>query len=118
MGGTFATAWPSGTQVLECNLYLTGLRYPTHYTRGQAMNQLGLPPAWIDALKDYLSARFKGAEQSVEEQQALLKQLAEKCNGIKGNKQVMARRRIQVGGETSVETYPGAGGFFGGVILP
>jgi hypothetical protein len=119
MGGTFATAWPAGTPVFECNLYLTGLRYPTHYTRGQATNQLGLPPAWIDALKDYLSSRFKGAEQNVEEQQALLKQLAEKCNGIKGNRQVMARRRIQAGGEGNVEIAGGGvGGFFGGVIIP
>jgi hypothetical protein len=118
MGGTFATAWPIGTQVLECNLYLTGLRYPTHYTKGQSANQLGLPPAWVDALKDYLSSRFKGAEQDVEGQQALLKQVQEKCNGIKGNRQVMARRRIQVGGETGVETVQGTGGFFGSVILP
>lgn len=118
MGGTFATAWPSGTQVLECNLYLTGLRYPTHYTRGQANNQLGLPPAWIDALKDYLASRFKGAEQSVEEQQALLKQMENKCLSIKGNRSVMNPRRIQVGGVSSVETCEGLGGFFGGVILP
>ena len=118
MGGTFATAWPSGTQVLECNLYLTGLRYPTHYTRGQANNQLGLPPAWIDALKDYLASRFKGAEQSVEEQQALLKQMENKCLSIKGNRSVMNPRRIQVGGVSGVETCEGLGGFFGGVILP
>lgn len=118
MGGTFATAWPAGTQVLECNLYLTGLRYPTHYTMGQSANQLGLPPAWIDVLKDYLSARFKGAEQSTEEQAALLKQVSEKCTQIKGNRQVMARRRVQVGGVTGPEVCEGLGGFFGGVILP
>lgn len=119
MGGTFATAWPSGTQILECNLYLTGLRYPTHYTRGQANNQLGLPPAWIDVLKDYLSSRFKGAEQSVEEQQALLKQVEQKCQSIKGNRQVMMRRQVQVGGSSGVEVAGGGvGGFFGGVILP
>jgi hypothetical protein len=118
MGGTFATAWPVGTPVLECNLYLTGLRYPTHYTRGQATNQLGLPPAWIDALKDYLSSRFKGAEQDTEGQAALLKQVEQKGNSIKGNRQVMGPRRVQAGGVTGVETVEGLGGFFGGVILP
>lgn len=118
MGGTFATTWPSGTPILECNLYLTGLRYPTHYTRGQAANQLGLPPAWIDALKDYLAARFKGAEQDVEGQQALLKQVEAKCNGIKGAREVMTPRQVQVGGNSGVETVAGLGGFFGGVILP
>ena len=66
------------------------------------MNQLGLPPAWIDALKDYLASRFHGAEQDIEAQQALLKQLAEKCNGIKGNRSVMNPRRIQAGGASGV----------------
>ena len=118
MGGTFATAWPAGTPVLECNLYLTGLRYPTHYTRGQSGNQLGLPPAWIDVLKDYLSARYKGAEQDIEGAQALLKQVEAKCNGIKGAREVMSPRQVQVGGSSGVQTVAGAGGFFGGVILP
>lgn len=118
MGGTFATAWPAGTSVLECNLYLTGLRYPTHYMRGQANNQLGLPPTWIDALKDYLASRYKGAEQDVEGQQALLKQMEQKCQLIKGNRQVMGPRRIQAGGATGVETVQGTGGYFGSVILP
>jgi hypothetical protein len=118
MGGTFATAWPAGTQVLECNLYLTGLRYPTHYIRGQANAQLGLPPGWIDALKDCLEARFRGAEQDLEGQQALLKQVEAKCNGIKGAREVMSPRQVQVGGSSGVQTVSGAGGFFGGVILP
>ena len=118
MGGTFATAWPAGTPVSECNLYLTGLRYPTHYTRGQATNQLGLPPAWIDALKDCLAARFKGAEQDLEGQAALLKQVQEKCLSIKGDHEVMSPRQVQVGGQSGVETVGGLGGYFGGVILP
>jgi hypothetical protein len=118
MGGTFATAWPAGTSVLECNLYLTGLRYPTHYARGQATTQLGLPPSWIDVLKDCLSARFKGAEQDLEGQGALLKQVEAKCNGIKGAKEVMSPRQVQVGGNSGVQTVSGLGGFFGGVILP
>lgn len=119
MGGTVAQAWPVGTPLSECNLYLTGLRYPTHYLRGQANNQLGLPPAWIDVLKDYLAARFKGAEQNIEEQQALLKQVEAKCNSIKGNRQMMGRRQVQVGGASGVEIAGGGvGGMFGGVILP
>jgi hypothetical protein len=118
MGGTFATAWPAGTSIRECNLYLTGLRYPTHYTQGQANNQLGLPPAWIDVLKDCLEARFRGAEQDIEAQSALLKQVEMKCNGIKGAREVMSPRQVQVGGSSGVQTISGAGGFFGGVILP
>ena len=118
MGGTFATAWPAGTPVLECNLYLTGLRYPTHYTRGQANNQVGLPPAWIDVLKDCLSARYKGAEQDLEGQSALIKQVEAKCNGIKGAKEVMSPRQVQVVRNKKIETVAGLGGYFGGVILP
>jgi hypothetical protein len=118
MGGTTAKAWPSGTPVSEANIYLSGLRYPLHYSRGQSTNQLNLPPAWIDALKDYLSSRFKGAEQDVEGQQALLKQVEAKCNSIKGNREVMSPRRVQAGGVTGPETVEGLGGYFGGVILP
>jgi hypothetical protein len=118
MGGTIAQAWPSGTPVLEANIYLSGLRYPLHYTRGQANAQLNLPPAWIDVLKDYLSARFKLAEQDVEGSQALLKQVEQKCNSIKGNREVMSPRQVQVGGSSGVETVAGTGGYFGSVILP
>lgn len=118
MGGTIAQAWPSGTAISEANIYFSGIRYPIHYTRGQAANQLNLPPAWIDALRDYLSARFKQAEQDVQGAAALLKQFEQKCMGIKGNREVMAPRQIQVGSNGGVQTVAGAGGFFGGVILP
>jgi len=118
MGGTVAQAWPSGTPVLEANIYLSGLRYPLHYSRGQSTTQLNLPPAWIDALRDYLSARFKQAEQDVEGAQAVLKQFEQKCQAIKGNREVMSPRQVQVGGSTGPEICSGAGGYFGGVILP
>jgi hypothetical protein len=118
MGGTIAQAWPSNTSVMEANIYFSGIRYPLHYSRGQANNQLQLPPAWIDALKDYLSSRFHGAEQDLEGQQALLKQFEQKCNAIRGNREVMSPRQVQVGGGSGVETVSGLGGYFGGVILP
>ena len=118
MGGTIAQAWPNGTPISEANIYLSGIRYPIHYARGQSANQLNLPPAWIDALKDYLSARFKGAEQDVEGQQAMLKSFEQKCLAIKGNREVMSPRRVQVGGVTGPEVCQGLGGYFGGVILP
>jgi len=118
MGGTVAQAWPAGTPLTECNIYMSGIRYPIHYQRGQAATQLNLPPAWIDALKDYLSSRFKGAEQDVEGQQAMLKSCEQKCQAIKGNRQVMSPRRVQAGGVTGPEVVSGLGGYFGGVILP
>ena len=118
MGGTIAQAWPNGTPVSEANIYLSGLRYPLHYSRGQSVSQLNLPPAWIDVLKDYLEARFRGAEQDLEGQSALLKQVEQKCNSIKGNREVMSPRRVQVGGVTGPETVEGAGGYFGGILLP
>jgi hypothetical protein len=118
MGGTIAQAWPQGTSVMEANIYFSGIRYPLHYQKGQAANQLQLPPAWIDALKDYLSARFKGAEQDIEGQQAMLKSFESKCQAIRGNREVMSPRQVQVGGNSGVETAMGLGGYFGGVILP
>ena len=118
MGGTVAQAWPANTPISEANIYFSGIRYPLHYQRGQSANQLQLPPAWIDALKDYLSSRFKGAEQDVEGQQALFKQFEAKCQSIRGNREVMSPRKIQVGGGSGVETVAGLGGYFGGVLLP
>jgi hypothetical protein len=118
MGGTIAQAWPSGTPLTECNIYLSGIRYPIHYAQGQATAQLNLPPAWIDALKDYLSSRFKGAEQDIEGQQSMLKSCEQKCQAIKGNRQVMSPRRVQCGGGGNVEVANFAGSYFGGVILP
>jgi hypothetical protein len=118
MGGTIAQAWPDGTALTECNIYFSGIRYPLHYSVGQATAQLNLPPAWIDALKDYLSARFHGAEQDLEGQKELMGSFKEKCNAIRGNREVMSPRRVQVGGATGVETVAGTGGYFGGVLLP
>ena len=118
MGGTVAKAWPAGTPVSEANIYLSGIRYPIHYAQGQSTIQLNLPPAWVDALRDYLSARFKAAEQDLEGSGAMLKQFEQKCQGIKGNRQVMSPRRVQAGGATGPEVCSGLGGYFGGVILP
>ena len=103
---------------MEANIYFSGIRYPLHYSRGQANNQLQLPPAWIDALKDYLSARFRGAEQDLEGQKELMGSFKEKCLAIKGNREIMSPRQVQVGGGSGVETVSGLGGYFGGVILP
>jgi hypothetical protein len=118
MGGTIAQAWPTGTSVMEANIYFSGIRYPLHYQKGQSANQLQLPPAWIDALRDYLSARFKSAEQDVEGSQAMLKSFEQKCLGIKGNREVMSPRQVQVGGSTGPEVAVGMGGYFGGVLIP
>jgi hypothetical protein len=65
-----------------------------------------------------LSSRFKGAEQDIEGQQSMLKSCEQKCQAIKGNRQVMSPRRVQVGGSSGVETVAGLGGYFGGVLLP
>ncbi|MGB6721175.1 MAG: hypothetical protein WBE72_10295 [Terracidiphilus sp.] len=118
MGGTIAQAWPNGTPVSEANIYFSGIRYPLHYSKGQSANQLNLPPAWIDALRDYLSARFKQAEQDVEGAGAVLKMFEQKCLAIKGNREVMSPRQVQVGGQNGPEVAIGLGGFFGGVIIP
>lgn len=118
MGGTYAQAWPTGTQVTELNIYLSGIRYPLHYTVGQASNVLQLPPAWIDALRIYLESRFKKAEQDLDGSQKLLTEFEKKCTTIKGNRQVMGPRQVQAGQGSGVEICAGAGGYFGGVILP
>lgn len=118
MGGTIAQAWPTNTPVSEANIYFSGIRYPLHYQRGQANNQLQLPPAWIDALKDYLDSRFKRAEQDIQGATEIYKSFQAKCLAIKGNREIMSPRQVQVGGSTGPEVVAGLGGYFGSVILP
>jgi hypothetical protein len=118
MGGTIAQAWPTGTPVSEANIYFSGIRYPLHYQRGQANNQLQLPPAWIDALKDYLDSRFKRAEQDIQGASEIYKSFQAKCLAIKGNREIMSPRQVQVGGSQGPEVAVSMGGYFGGVIIP
>jgi hypothetical protein len=118
VGGTTPAAWPVGTQVSELNLYMSGTRLPQHYTVGQSALTLPLPPAWIDAIRTYLRARFKGAEQDAQGEQGLLKQFESQCQNIRGTRPVMGPRQIQIGGTGGVEVAVGAGSYFGGVILP
>ena len=61
--------------------------------------------------------RDQAREQDLEGQGALLKQVEMKCNGIKGAREVMSPRQVQVGGNSGVETVAGTGGYFGSVIL-
>ena len=118
MGGTTAQAWPISTPVTEMNIYLSGIRYPQHYSVGQSARVLQLPPDWIDAIRTYLEARFKKAEQDIDGSQKLFKEFEAKCQAIKGTRQVMGPRQIQAGQGSGVQVVAGAGGYFGGVILP
>jgi hypothetical protein len=116
MGGTTAQAWPTGTLVTEMNIYLTGTRNPQHYAVGSASALLQLPPAWIDAMRTYLEARFKDAEQDDKGALQKMQEFERKCQGIKALRQTMGPRQIQVGQGSGVQTVVGAGGYFGGVI--
>lgn len=118
MGGTSPQAWPIKTPVSECNIYLAGIRNPQKYTPGQSASILSLPPAWIDAVTDYMNARFKKAEQDMQGFEALYKTFVGKCQSIKGNRQTVGPRQVQIGGTGGVEIACGAGGAFGGIIFP
>lgn len=116
--GTTARIWPAGTLVTELNVYMSGIRYPLHYTVGQSALTLALPPSWIDAVRCYLEARFKTAEQDDKGAQAKMQEFTKKCETIRGNRSVMGPRQIQAGGGSGVQIVAGAGGYFGGIILP
>jgi hypothetical protein len=118
VGGTTPQAWPIGTQVSELNIFMSGTRNPQHYVVGQSAVTLTLPPSWIDALRLYLRARYKGAEQDDAGEQKLMTAFEKKCQDIRGTRPVMGPRQIQIGAGSQVETVLGAGSFFGGVILP
>lgn len=118
LGGTQPQAWPIGTTVQEANIFLTGLRLPARYSVGQANLVLSLPPAWVDAIRVYLLYRFRDAEQDRASAEKLLKEFNAKCEAMRGNREVMARGQIQIGGGGGVEVASGFGSPFGGVIIP
>ena len=117
LGGTNAQAWPANTPVRECNVYFSGKRVPQSYLRGQSANTFTDPPAYEEALKQYLLYRFKDAEQNVQEAQAKYQLVEKICADITSTQQPMKPRQIQIGGTGGVETAVGLGSPFGGVIL-
>lgn len=118
LGGTIAQAWASGAVVQELNIVFKGLRVVPSYNIGNAYNTLNAPPGWESALVKYLLHRFKDAEKQVQAARALFKEFQEGITKLPLNKPVGGPRQIQIGGARGVETYPGLGSFFGGVLVP
>jgi len=118
MGGTQPQAWPIGTNVQEINCFFTGLRMPQLYQRGQSGFVVTMPPAYENALRCFLIARFKLAEQDVDGYTKLIEEGKKLCKEIQGTKQPLGPRQIQVriGGVGGVEVVPGTGTAFGRVI--
>lgn len=118
LGGTQPQAWPAATPFYEVNAYLTGFRMPQLYQKGQASFTFTCPPAFEDAIRTYLTHRFKLAEQDQSGAKAEFDRFKEICSSIKAMRQVMGPRQLQVGGSGGVETAVGLGSPFGGVIIP
>lgn len=118
LGGTVAQAWPIGTPIAEGLIFCTGLRFPHHYSVGDASMHLSLPPAWVDAMRIYLLYRFRDAEQNRQEAMTLRREFEAAGTDIAMLNQPGGPRRIQVGANGGVEVAGNAGSFFGGVILP
>lgn len=118
LGGTIAQAWGIGAIVQELNIVFKGLRVVPSYVIGNAYNTLNTPPGWESALVKYLLHRFRDAEKQRRDAQALLKEFQDAITKLPLNKPVGGPRQIQIGGARGVETYPGLGSFFGGVIVP
>jgi hypothetical protein len=118
LGGTQPQAWPAMTPVYECNVYMTGLRMPQLYQKGQANFLFTCPPAFEDAIRTYLTHRFKLAEQDDAGAKAEFDRMTKLCMDIKGMQQPNGPRQVQVGGGGGTEICVGLGGYFGGVILP
>lgn len=118
LGGTIAQAWAVGATVQELNIVFKGLRVVPSYAIGNAYNTLNTPPGWESALVKYLLHRFRDAERQRREAQSLYKEFQDGIAKLPLNKPVGGPRQIQIGGARGVETYPGLGSFFGGVIVP
>ena len=63
-------------------------------------------------------SRFEKAEQDLDGSQKLLTEFEKSVHNNQGNRQVMGPRQVQAGQGSGVEICAGAGGYFGGVILP
>lgn len=118
LGGTIAQAWASGTAVNELNLFFVGLRIPPKYLIGQSAFTLNVPPGWKSALSHYLLHRFRLIERDRKEADAEYKQFVQLIKDSPLNKQVGGPRQIQIGGGQRIDTVPGAGSVFGGILLP
>lgn len=118
LGGTVAQAWAAGTTIKELNIFFHGLRIPPRYKIGQSAQTLNTPPGWKSALDHYLLHRFKTAERDLQGAKMEYEQFRAIIQASPMNKPVGGPRQIQVGGARGIETYPGLGSFFGGVIVP
>lgn len=118
LGGTIARAWPASTPITELNIFFHGLRIPPRYRIGQASATLNVPPGWKSALDHYLLHRFRTVERDAARAKSEYEQFVQIIQSSPLNKPVGGPRQIQVGGARGIETYPGLGSFFGGVIVP
>jgi hypothetical protein len=120
LGGTQPQSWPTSTPIREVNCYLTGLRFPQVYAKGQSAFTFTCPPGWEDTIITYMTSRFKRFEQDIQGSDSDYKRFLAMCENIKNSRQPMGPRRIQApiyGGGTGIETVVGAGSVFGGVII-
>ena len=118
LGGTIAQAWAAVTPIVELNLFFHGLRIPPKYLIGQSAFTLNVPAGWKAALSHYLLHRFRLIER---DKSAAADEYKQFVAGIKEsplNKPVGGPRQIQIGGGQRMDTVPGAGSVFGGIILP
>ena len=121
MGGTQPQAWPAGTGIQECLVYMTGKRFPQLYQRGQSGFTFTNPPAYEDAIRTYMIHRFRAFEQDTQASQAEFERFRVLCEAVKNAQQPTGPRRIQAswyGGASGVEIVGGGvGSVFGGVII-
>jgi len=118
LGGTIARAWAAATPIMELNIFFHGLRIPPRYKLGMSSATLNVPPGWKSALDHYLLHRFKTVERDYKGAAEQYKLFETIIQSSPLNKPVGGPRQIQIGGARGVETYPGLGSFFGGVIVP
>lgn len=116
--GTVPTQFYANTVVNELNLHFAGHRVPSPNTFGSGLQNFYLPAGWEDAMETYLIARYRKAEQEEKAATSLLKEFSAKLARLMANKIVAGPRQVQIGVSQGVDTYPGLGSVFGGVIVP
>ncbi|MBO0887591.1 hypothetical protein J2P12_00670 [Candidatus Bathyarchaeota archaeon] len=118
-GGTSTPAsLASPASVNELNIMLFGYRQPSTYPVGSSASVVNVPGEWQTALNLYMLAKFRAAEQEMQESQVLAKQaeayVKENCMT---NRQLVGPRQCRIWDDRGIRGVV-PGGLTGGIIIP
>lgn len=116
LGATAAQAWPTSTNVQECNIRLAGRAMPITYAVGDEADTLLVPQEWEAILPIWMLANFRESEGARSEASALKKEFQALCATLGEQNEVLAGPKQLGSGMGGTETFYGS--ISGGIIVP